>query len=256
MRRTLLALGALLLVPCPTLAQTPLAFQLDHMWLAVSPGAPERKLLERAGLVVAPGVNRFDGQGTASVTIEFTNTFLELMWLDSSVAVEPGREAYTRRFRQRVDWRVTGAAPIGLQLRRSPGAPDSLPFETWSLHMGWMPSGVAYGIITPRTDTLTPTFSVIPRGHETPEVRDPPAPGIEAVRLQALKQPTTMRRVTDARLVVPRSYHPTDAMRIFQGLGAVPVEPGDAWRLELTLNDGATHSTLDCRPGLPLVIHY
>jgi hypothetical protein len=255
MRFNLLTACALVLCFGVAHAQTPL-FQFDHVWITVSPGAPERGVLERAGFVVAPGVNRFDGQGTASITIEFTNTFLELMWLDSTVTVEPGRETYVRRFRQRVDWRTTGAAPFGVHLHRLPAAPDSLPFATWALHMGWMPPGKAYAMITPRTDTLTPSFSIVPRGSEVPQVSDPPLPGIEAVRLNALRQPPGRRRVTAVRLILPRQYEPTAAMRAFQGLGAVAVERGDAWRLELTLDDGAKHETLDCRPALPLIIRY
>src|SRR6185369_11939080 len=77
------------------------AFELDHVILVVAPGAPERAALERAGLRIAPTVNHHDGQGTASVTIEFENAFLELLWPDASVPVSPDREEAARKFRQK-----------------------------------------------------------------------------------------------------------------------------------------------------------
>src|SRR5262249_15238230 len=55
----------------PTLA-------LSHAWIVVPPGALERAALERAGFRIAPTVNRHDGQGTASITVELLNGFLEL----------------------------------------------------------------------------------------------------------------------------------------------------------------------------------
>jgi hypothetical protein len=58
---------------------------LSHSWIVVTTGAPERKALERAGFRIARTVKRHDGQGTASVTVEFLNGFLELIYPDSTV---------------------------------------------------------------------------------------------------------------------------------------------------------------------------
>src|SRR5713101_3911038 len=73
-------------------AQAEPQIEFDHVWIMVSPNAPERAALQRAGLQISPDINRHDGQGTASITIEFENAFLELMWPDSTVAVRPGLE--------------------------------------------------------------------------------------------------------------------------------------------------------------------
>jgi len=62
---------------------------LSHAWIVVTTGAPERKALEGAGFRIAPKVNRHDGQGTASVTVELLNGFLELLYPDPSVPVSP-----------------------------------------------------------------------------------------------------------------------------------------------------------------------
>src|SRR5205807_10078618 len=75
--------------------------QFDHLWIMVSPGAPERAALERAGFRISSEVNHHDGQGTSSVTVEFQTAFLELMWPDAGVTVSPGSERAAEKFRQR-----------------------------------------------------------------------------------------------------------------------------------------------------------
>src|SRR5262245_37112140 len=46
---------------------------LSHAWVVVTTGAPERAALEKIGFRIAPTVNRHDGQGTSSVTVELLN---------------------------------------------------------------------------------------------------------------------------------------------------------------------------------------
>src|SRR5262245_2582369 len=65
--------------------------QLDHVWIAVPPGAaPERAALEQAGFRIAPTVNHHAGQGTSSLTVELENGYLELIYADDDVPVNEG----------------------------------------------------------------------------------------------------------------------------------------------------------------------
>src|SRR5260370_22660118 len=73
---------------CMTAAAAELEF--DHVWIVVTRDAPERAALERAGLTISPNVNRNDGQGTASVSAEIFNGYIELMWPDPTVSVAAG----------------------------------------------------------------------------------------------------------------------------------------------------------------------
>src|SRR5262245_44285469 len=74
-------------------------FVLSHAWIVVTTGAPERKALETAGFTIAPTVNRHDGQGTASITVEFLNCFLELIYPDPTVPVSPPTQPRAAKFR-------------------------------------------------------------------------------------------------------------------------------------------------------------
>ncbi len=51
---------------------------LSHGWIVVRTGARERTVLEKAGFRIAPTINRHEGQGAVSVTVELLNGFLEL----------------------------------------------------------------------------------------------------------------------------------------------------------------------------------
>ena len=112
-----------LLAACASRAQHHAAgtLALDHFWIATSTGAAaERAALEQAGFRISPTVNRHDGQGTASQTVEFENGHLELLYPDPSVPVtgDRGRIAQ-RRFTERANWRETNVSPFGVAVRRN-----------------------------------------------------------------------------------------------------------------------------------------
>src|SRR6266487_344875 len=103
--------------------------EFDHVWIVVSRDAPERAALDRAGLKISPDVNRHDGQGTASITAEFLNTYIELLWPDPTVPVSPGAERGVEKFKNRMNWPTSGWCPIGIGLHRV-GPNTTLPFPT------------------------------------------------------------------------------------------------------------------------------
>jgi hypothetical protein len=155
----------LCLLLCLAIARAPLVAQgphlaIDHLWLVVSPGAPERVALERAGLSVAPGVNRHEGQGTASITVEFENAYLELVWVDSTVRVAPGMEVVQARFRHRSDWRASNWSPIGVAFHRTEATQPELPFPTWRVSAPWMAADDYMEMLTPRGDSLVTAWIV------------------------------------------------------------------------------------------------
>ena len=55
-----------------------MAFELDHVFLAASHGAPEMRVLREAGFLEGPDHDH-PGQGTASRGIFFENAYLEMI---------------------------------------------------------------------------------------------------------------------------------------------------------------------------------
>lgn len=124
--------------------------QLSHAWIVVKTGAPERKALEKAGFRIAPAVNRHDGQGTASVTVELLNGFLELIYPDPAVPVSPALQAGAEKFRLKSAWRETGYSPIGIVFDRTPATPAKFPFATWRISADWMEKDTFIEMLTPK----------------------------------------------------------------------------------------------------------
>ena len=135
----------------------------DHASIMVSPGAPERAALEQAGLQISPDVTRNEGQGTASLAVEFENSYLELVWVDASVSVKPSLEPAAQKFRNRMAWRTSGWCPFGIASRRTTDDKLTLPFPTWSWRADWMPKGAEIVMLTPRDDTRSPALYIEPR---------------------------------------------------------------------------------------------
>jgi hypothetical protein len=226
--------------------QSPIEF--DHVWIMVSPNAPERAALQHAGFEISPDINRHDGQGTASITVEFENAFLELMWRDSSVAVEPALERAAGKFRQRMLWRSSGWCPIGIGFRHMTTSDDAFPFPTWSAAPPWLPEGSAIQMLTPREDTTSPSLFISPRG-----LADK---GEQAARASRFHHPIGVRRVTSVRLIYPKTYRPIEPLSYLNRMHVLEVQKGDEWAVELTFDGRQKGKSRDFRPGLPLVIRY
>jgi Glyoxalase-like domain len=141
----------------PSTSASGAKLEFDHVWIVVTRDAPERSALERAGLKISPELNRHDGQGTASITADFQNSYIELMWPDPTVSVASGAERGVEKFKNRMNWRTSGWCPIGIGLHRvGPAAP--LPFPTWTIAPNWMPKGPAIEILTARAIPRAPRF--------------------------------------------------------------------------------------------------
>ena len=218
------------------------------MWIMVSPHAPERAALKQAGFQISPDINRHDGQGTASITVEFENGYLELMWPDSTVAVEPGLERAAEKFRQRMLWRSSGWCPIGVGFRRTTPSDAAWPFPTWSWTADWMPKGSKMEMLTPRDDTRSPALFVEPRS-----LTDP---GEQAARGSLYHHPIGSRRITAIRLISPKAYHPIASLEYLKAQHVLSIKKGDQWLLEVTFDGGQSKKSKDLRPDLPMVIRY
>jgi hypothetical protein len=231
-------------------AATPAAEQLqfDHFWIVVSPNAPERAALERAGFQISPDVNRHDGQGTASISVEFENAYLELMWPDSTVEVQPGLEKAAEKFHQRMMWHTSGWSPIGVGFRRTSDAATTFPFPTWSTHADWLPKGSDIVILTPRDDTHSPSLFVTPRALTDMSEQEK--------RAAKFHHPIGVRRITAVRLVSPKSYEPIAQLTYLEQQHLLQVKQGDDWLVEVTFDDGKAKRSKDLRPDLPLMVRY
>ena len=226
---------------------------LSHAWIVVATGARERAALEKAGFRIAPTVNRHDGQGTASVTVELLNGFLELIYPDPTVPVSPGLEAGAEKFRRKSAWRETGYSPIGIVFDRSPSTPEKFPFATWRVSADWMDKGTFIEMLTPKEMTRAVSLSIsshpAARESENEKVASDPVKGAMFLH------PNGARRLTGLRVVAPGADGLPPAASYIAGLGLVKFDVGGRWLLDVTLDGGKPGVTRSLEPDLPMVAH-
>ena len=230
---------ALLAIVAAISAPPPVA--LSHAWIVVTTGAPERAALEKAGFQIAPTVNRHDGQGTASVTVELENGFLELMYPDPTVPVSSALKAGAEKFRVKSAWRTNGSCPIGIVFDRTAATPQTFPFPTWKISAEWMDKGTFIEMLTPREMPKAVSLSI----------------SSHAVRqTESFSHPNGARRLTALRVVAPSAEALPPAASYIASKGLMKFDVGSEWLLDVTLDDGAQRVTKDLRPDLPMLIHY
>jgi hypothetical protein len=245
--------AAAFLAGCVACAGEPPPLILDHAWVVVTTGAPERAVLEQAGFRIAPTINRHDGQGTASITIEFLNGFFELMYPDPTVPVSPGRETAAEKFRSKSRWRETGYSPFGIVFARTPHTPEEFPFPTWRVTIEWLEPGTFIEMMTPKETPKALSLSISASSVSTRESNEALArdPATNAMFLH----PNGARRLTALRVQAPGADGFPPAASYLAEHGLMTFETGGEWLLDVTLDGGAGH-TADLRPDLPVVIHY
>ena len=234
-------------------AKTPL-LQQSHAWLVVSPGAPERTALEDAGFLISPILSRHDGQGTASISVEFNNGYLELMYPDSTVSVAPNLQAAAEKFRLKSRWRESGYSPIGIVFDRTPATPDSFPFPTWKVTADWMDKGTFIEIFTPKETPKALSISI--SSHARSAKEESVALSKDPKMKEFFLHPNGARNISAFKVIAPSAEALPPAASYIQDQGLMTFEVGDGWILDMTLDAGKQKVTKDLRPTLPLVVHY
>jgi hypothetical protein len=223
--------------------------ELDHVFVVVSPGAKaEIAALRAAGLTLDTEPSKHPGQGTASISALFENAYLELIWVDSTVRVDPELAAVHAWFRRATAWRTTGVSPFGLGLRRRPGVTAELPVPVTRQSAPWLTPGTAYELLHQTSDSLAADFFVLPTDRAVPS-------WIARFRQRMpaqLQHRSGVRRITRVRVHGPPSHQPT----AFSTLRPTPVEfvSSAAALLEVYLDAGTRRQRVDLRPALPIVM--
>lgn len=258
-RLTLVMLVALAAGACAPVERQPApgvarAARLDHVWIATRPGATvERAALEAAGFRIAPTINRHDGQGTASATVEFENGFFEMIWPDDSVAVAGTGARGKQRFIERMNWRTNRTSPFGIALRPTASTPATFPFETWEVRSEWMEPGTALVMMTPRGSRA---ISIAIHPHGTDEGANLRAIAAGGAQAAMFLHPNGARRITSLRVVADGADGLPPSADFVRTAGAAELVAGNEWLMELTLDRGRAGREKDFRPTMPLVMRW
>lgn len=229
----------------------------DHVFIWVSPGAPEAATLQKLGLHTDGIIHKHVGQGTSSMVFVFENAYLELIWVDEAEVARRKSQEMGTDLLARVAWRQTGASPFGVGLRyRADGSRD-LPFPTKRYWAEWMKPDTFISIAESSVNLKEPYYFVVPDYLAVPS----------AERLEQLlaSQPEYrknfthalgVRRLTGVRIMSDRAGKFSETASMLSKNGVVEVKHGKSSHAELTFDGVARGKALDVRPTLPLILKY
>jgi hypothetical protein len=247
---TIAALCAICGGPLSATAAHQAVLELDHVYVVVPAGAVAAlQALRQAGLVIDSSVSRHTGQGTASVAAFFENAYLELLWVDSAVAVDSLHRQDWADFTRAQAWRQSGASPFGVGLHFLSGTASDLKIPMRRDAAGWLRPGTYYVLLRQPAESLAadlfivPGYSAITAWVERHRSRRP----------DLFAHPLGVRRVTRAVVRGPGPHRPRAAAL---GPRLISFEDASSPHLVLEFDGGQHHQTLDLRSVLPLVILY
>lgn len=220
------------------------SIDVDHVFVFVSPGAPEARSLEEAGLMVMPDTSRHTGQGTASISVMFENAYLELIWIEDAAEFEDVGLGMPER---KAD---PAGSPFGIGLKRTDPARE-IPFETEPYVSEWMGDADPIRMARWSGSVAEPLIFVVPEAMRW-DLAYERVPALQPFTRHELE----LQRLTEVRLVGPGVATAGGALGALAELGVVQIAEGDRHVVHLTFDDGAHGSTLDLRPALPVVLHY
>ncbi len=235
--------------PTAIAAQSPL-IELDHVYLVVPPGADSAvEALRHVGLVVDTSVSRHDGQGTASMAVFFENAYLELLWVDSSVAVDSLHRLDAADFARAAAWRQSGASPVGVGLHFLRGTPADLgiPFRLDSADR--LRPGTAYVLLRQPEESLAVDMFIVPDYAAVTSWLG----RYRSSQPDLFRHPMGARRITRVLIRGQPNQRPRAAELAPE---LVRFEEANSPHLVVELDGGRRGQTWDLRPGLPLILRY
>ncbi len=221
--------------------------ELDHFFIWVAPDAPEKEVLVKAGFKLDEEVNIHHGQGTASITLSFENTYIELVWVtDKDVAARAG-QAINTNLLARAHWTDTGACPFGIALRKKNGSTAALPFAVRPFHAEWMGPNHTILYAESASDLRTPLIFVIP-----PAMDWAAAVEGDANLRDSICHPIGSRQLTLTQVTIASATSEIEALGTHTN--ALQFEVGLAPLISLTLDHGRQRQAISFEPKLPLKI--
>jgi hypothetical protein len=220
-------------------------FELDHLFVWVSPGGPEADHLAAAGLTEGEP-NAHPGQGTACRRFFLRNAFLELVWVDDPAEAQ-GEATRPAGLWPRFAGRGAGASPFGVALRPSRPGVGGAPFPGWEYRPAYLPASLAIhvGAGVPASE---PWWFYLAFG------RRPDDPGWSP--RQPLDHPAGVREVTGVRLAGPGLGAPSGVARAVAAAWPVGLAEAPDHLGEVTFDEGGLGRAVDLRPALPLVLRW
>jgi|SRR5579862_94241 len=219
-------------------------FELDHIFVCVSVGAPEANRLASLGLTEGEP-NTHPGQGTANRRFFFHNAMLELIWVHDEQEACSDATRRTRLFERWRD-RAATACPFGLCFRPTE---KSLPpaFLGWDYTPSYLPAPLSIHIGENSEILEEPMLFQMSFGCRPDKLPD--------ARRQPLEHRIGFREITRVRWIGPIGGSSSTALRAVAG-GIFSFEDGPKHRLEIGFDGENQGRSIDLAPELPITLQW
>jgi len=221
-------------------------FEIDHLFMFVSQGAPEAEALTNFGLLEGTSIVH-PGQGTANRRFFFHNAMLELIYITNQAEAQSDHVAPLKLL-ERSMYQTSGYSPFGLCLRLPGSSAESeVPFSTFEYQPQYLPPGASIKI-------ASGTHPAEPLIFYMPSLRRPD--DYPSERAQPLNHPVGFKEVTGLRFTLPQSEIPSEAARIVETARIASFSTGSSYAVELRFDNEQQRKSHDFQPLLPLSIRY
>ncbi|HMT91491.1 hypothetical protein [uncultured Thiothrix sp.] len=221
-----------------------MTLELDHIFIAVAPNAPEAELFRDFGLIEGTP-NQHLGQGTANRRFFFENAFVELLYLTDAAEAQSEVMRETHLY-ERLTQDTPSISPFGVCFRYQQGVEKQTPFPCWDYRPTYLPShlSITMALDNPLTE---PLWFVLPFGI---------APALAATdKLQPLQHEKGFRQLTKVQITQPSALLSIAATQA-NTLDSFHIKKGKEQLVELSFDHEQAGLDYDFRPHLPLVMHW
>ncbi len=224
--------------------------ELDHVFIFVSPGAPEAEALIELGFDEGAG-NVHPGQGTANRRFFFDRTFLELLWVHDEDEVRSALIAPTFLW-ERSRSVETGYSPFGLCVRpqdpRQTDGDQIVLAQTWAYLPPYLPDGMSIAVADNRSNAREPMLFQI-AGGPMPDSKMP-------AQDTEVRHPLGVRKITKVILQTPVWQEPSAAMARLLETDWMFHEFNQETHLILEFDHCGQQQVADLSPQLPLTVKW
>jgi glyoxalase-like protein len=202
-------------------------FELDHVFVVASAGAPETDGLVASGFTEG-SPNTHPGQGTACRRVFFENAYLELLWLEDLTEACSSRIERTGLAARAGN--TAGASQVGICLRAVSGSPTPLPIETWSYRPPYLSESVSIPMAVNSAELHEPLLFFLPSHSERQQ--------------QEYTHRNGTRLITDLSITVAGGQDFSPELEWLASSGCVRVERGVEESVTIELDEGLNGETI------------
>ncbi len=220
-------------------------FELDHILILVSEGAPEADALIDFGLTEG-SANTHPGQGTANRRFFFHNSMLELAYVSNP---NEAKSPLTRPTGLWDHWknRNKNASPFGIILRPATvQPPKTYPFKGWHYKPPYLPEGLSFLVGENANKPEEPLVFYFTFGGQ-------PAP---KKPLQPLHHLSGFQEITSINIEMPGLNTVSDTIQSVRKISGITFTEGTRHVMEISFDKEESGKHKDFRPHLPLIFKW